>query len=100
MQSGNENTYQMPFTRTDSFGLTEWMHAETTDSMWFNAQSVGSYTGKSASIAGTGASASLGQGSNKTFYPGDVSEVIVYSRSLSSTERQSVETYLMSKYHL
>jgi hypothetical protein len=100
MQIGNENSYQMLFTRTNSFGLSEWMHAGTTDSLWFNGQNMASYTGKSASIAGVGASALLGQGVNKLFYPGDVSEIIVYTRSLASGERQAVEQYLMTKYHL
>jgi hypothetical protein len=99
-QQGNENLYTMPFTRTNSFGLGEWMHSGTTDSMWFNGQSVGSYTGKWQSLAGTGSSVLLGQGLNKSFYPGDVSEVIVYNRALSAAERQVVETYLMTKYHL
>jgi hypothetical protein len=99
-QVGNENSYNMPFTRTNSFGLSEWMHAGTTDSMLFNGQSIASYTGKSVSIAGSGVSAWLGQGSYKTFYPGDVSEVIIYSRSLTVAERQLVEQYLMTKYHL
>jgi hypothetical protein len=99
MQTGNENTYQMPFTRTNSFGLSEWIHSGTTDSMYFNGKSVASYTGKSATIAGSGSSVLLGQG-NGVFYPGDVSEVIVYPRSLTDAEKQLVEAYLMAKYHL
>jgi Concanavalin A-like lectin/glucanases superfamily len=97
---GNEPAYQALFTRTNSFGLSEWMHSGTTDSMWFNGQNVATYTGALQSINGVGNIAFLGQGSNNTFYPGDVSEVIVYKRALSTSERQAVEQYLMNKYHL
>ncbi len=100
MQTGNENTSQMAFTRTNSFGLSEWIHSGTTDSLWFNSQSVATYAGKVASIGGVTNSALLGQGLNNTFFPGDVSEVIIYNRALSASERQTLEQYLMTKYHL
>jgi hypothetical protein len=100
MQTGNDPVYQIPFNRTNSFGLSEWMHSGTTDSMWLNGQSVASYTGAASSIAGVANTAYLGQGLNKTFYAGDVSEIIIYSRGLSTSERQIIEQYLMSKYHL
>jgi hypothetical protein len=99
-QSGNELTYNMPFNRTNSFGLSEWMHSGTTDYMWFNSQSTGTFPGKFSAIGGVGNSAVLGVGPDSTFFPGDVSELIVYSRSLSVSERQAVEQYLMAKYHL
>jgi hypothetical protein len=99
-QFGNESTYTTPFNRTNSFGLSEWMHAGTTDYMWFNSQSVGTFPGKLAAIAGVGNSAVLGLGNTNTFYPGDVSELIVYGRSISTSERQAIEEYLMTKYHL
>jgi hypothetical protein len=100
MQSGNENAYTIPMSRTNSFGLSEWMHAGTTDSLWFNGLSIASYTGKSQTLAGTGTSATLGKGAGNTFFQGEVSEVIVYNRSLSTSERQLIEQYLMTKYHL
>jgi hypothetical protein len=99
-QYGNESVFKMPFNRTNSFGLSEWMHAGTTDYMWFNAQSTATFTGKFRAIAGVGNSAVLGLGPDSTFFPGDVSEVIVYGRALSVSERQAVEQYLMAKYHL
>jgi hypothetical protein len=98
-QSGNENAFQMPFSRTQSFGLSEWMHTTSTDSMWFNALSVASYSGKWQTISAVTSSAVLGS-DQKTYYFGDVSEIIVYKRSLNNTERQLVEQYLMNKYHL
>jgi hypothetical protein len=99
-ESGNENTYQMPLNRSSSFGLSEWMHSGTTDSMWFNTQSVASYSGKWQTISGAVSSATLGRGSQDTYYSGEVSEIIIYSRDLTIAERQTVEQYLMTKYHL
>jgi hypothetical protein len=99
-QFGNESSVTMPFNRTNSFGLSEWMHGGPTDYMWFNAQNVGTFTGKSPAISGVGNSALLGVGYDNTYYPGDVSEAIVYSRALTTSERQAVEQYLMRKYHL
>jgi hypothetical protein len=99
-ESGNENTYSPPLNLGSSFGLSEWMHSGTTDSMWFNAQSVASYSGKLQTLNGTVASATLGQGDHNTYYPGEASEIIIYNRALTAPERQLVEQYLMKKYHL
>ena len=99
-ESSNENTYQLPLNVGNSFGLSEWMHNGTTDSMWFNTQGAGSYSGKWAAINGTGSSATIGRGDQNTYYPGEASEVIIYNRALTTAERQLVEQYLMQKYHL
>lgn len=99
-QFGNEDTVKLPTDMTSTFGLGEWMHSGSQDSMWLNGQSLGSFSGKSAILSGSGNSALLGMGLNSTFYCGDLSEVIVYGRALSDSERQSVETYLRAKYNL
>jgi hypothetical protein len=99
-ESGNENTYQLPLNLGNSFALSEWMHSGTTDSMWLNAQSVASYSGKLQTINGTAASATLGRGDQNSYYSGEASEVIIYNRGLTTAERQLVEQYLMNKYHL
>ncbi|HEY1945834.1 MAG TPA: choice-of-anchor D domain-containing protein [Bryobacteraceae bacterium] len=99
-ESGNENTYQLPLNLGNSFALSEWMHGGTTDSMWLNAQSVASYSGKLQTINGTASSATLGRGDQNSYYSGEASEVIIYKRGLTTAERQIVEQYLMNKYHL
>jgi len=99
-ESGNENTYQLPLNLGSSFALSEWMHSGTTDSMWLNAQSVASYSGKLQTINGTASSATLGRGDQNSYYAGEASEVIIYNRGLTTTERQLVEQYLRNKYHL
>jgi hypothetical protein len=99
-QSGNEIAYQMPLNLGSSFGLSEWMHNGTTDSMWFNSQSVASYPGKLQTLMGSGSSVTLGRGDQNSYYPGEASEIIIYNRALTTAERQLVEQYLTAKYHL
>jgi hypothetical protein len=100
VQSGNENAYQMPLNLGSSFGLSEWMHSGVTDSMWLNGQNMVSYAGKLQSLSGSGSSMTMGRGDQNTYYPGEASEVIIYNRALSASERQTVEQYLKNKYHL
>jgi hypothetical protein len=99
-QTGNSPSYKFPVSRTNAFALSEWMHAGTVDSLWINGQALASYSGKASAIAGTKNEAYLGQGSDNSFFPGEASELIIYSRALTNAERQKVEQYLMSKYHL
>jgi hypothetical protein len=100
MQAGNENRVSLAFNRTNSFGLNEWEHNGATDSMFMNGHILSTLTGKSTTIAGIGNTLMIGQGISATYYAGDVSEIIVYGRALSTAERQAVEQYLMVKYHL
>jgi len=99
-QAGNESALSMPMSLTNTFGLSEWVHSSNSDLMWFNGQGGVYLTGKLATLAGMGNQVMIGMGSGNTFYPGDLSEVIVYNRYLSTAERQTVENYLMTKYHL
>ena len=99
-QSSNDSLYTFSFTRTDSFGLSEWEHSGSTDSLYFNGKNVVSYSGKMSTIAGVGNTLNIGEGTGTSYFSGDVSEIIVYQRALSAAERALVEKYLMTKYHL
>jgi hypothetical protein len=68
--------------------------------MYLNGQNIATFGGKQPAIAGVGNVAFLGQGYQNTFFPGDVSEVIVYNRALTNAERITIEQYLSAKYHL
>src|SRR5262249_28361938 len=58
-----------------------------------------SQSGKVSAIAGTRDTATIGRGFNTgTYFPGDIAEILVYSRALSSTERSSVDRYLNGRY--
>jgi hypothetical protein len=99
-QAGNENSVPITFSRTQSFGLNEWVHNGTSDSMLLNGQGLGIFPGKQAAINGVTSAALLGSSLNNSFFSGEVSEVIVYNRALTDAERQAVELYLMGKYRL
>ena len=50
-------------------------------------------------IAGCRPVGNLGRGYNdNTYFPGDILEVLVYTRALNDAERQEVERYLTTKY--
>lgn len=99
-QAGNENTVPIAFSRTQSFGLNEWVHNGTSDTMLLNGRGVGFFPRKQASINGVTSAVVLGSALNNSFFSGDVSEILVYNRALSDAERQAVEGYLMGKYRL
>jgi hypothetical protein len=99
-QAENENTVPIAFSRTQSFGLNEWVHNGTSDTMLLNGQGVGFFPGKQASIHGVTSEVVLGSALNNSFFSGEVSEIIVYNRALTAAERQAVELYLMVKYRL
>lgn len=40
----------------------------------------------------------IGRGEGDTYFPGEISEILVYARALAPGERQAVEQYLMGKY--
>ena len=99
-QSSNDSLYTFSFTRTNSFGLSEWEHSGSTDSLYFNGKSVANYSGKLSTLAGVSNTLTIGQGISNSYFTGDVSEIIIYQRALSAAERSVVEKYLMGKYHL
>ena len=58
-----------------------------------------SKSGQLASIAACDDLGNIGRGYNdNTYFPGEIAEVLVYTRALSELERQAVEQYLTNKY--
>ena len=57
-----------------------------------------SAVGKLAPIAAAVATPYLGRGAGNTYFPGDLAEVLVYTRALSAAERVEVENYLRARY--
>jgi hypothetical protein len=82
-QAGNENNVPIAFNRTQSFGLNDGVHKGTSDTMLLNDHSLGVFPNKQASINGVTSAVLLGSSINDSFFSGDVSEVIVYSRALT-----------------
>jgi hypothetical protein len=69
--------------------------------LYVNGTPVVNAGGKLGTIAGCQATGNIGRGyNNNTFYAGDIAEVLIYSRALTTTERQQVEQILNNKYAL
>ena len=68
--------------------------------LYLNGNSTGTATYNSFSGASTNQyiGADYNNGSYEYFYNGYISEIIVYNRAITTTERQQVEAYLMGKY--
>ena len=100
-QSDNRTIYTRPTSVGSDFTLSTAVKNGTTDSLYVNGTLAVSQGGKLATIAGCRDTGNLGRGyDDNTYYAGDIAEVLVYSRALSSAERVAVEQYLDSKYRL
>ncbi len=90
------------YTRTNSIGsdfsITAAVHSGTTEALYVNGTQVHTGTGKTATIANCKDSGFLGRGYNSTYYTGDIAEIVVYNRALTTQEIQSVQSYLNTKY--
>jgi hypothetical protein len=100
-QSGNSVFYTRPASLGSNFTRTTAIKDGAKDTLYVNGAEVLSQLGKLSTIAGCREIGNVGRGYNdNTFYAGDVAEVLVYRRALSSSERQVVEQYLENKYRL
>lgn len=97
-QANNQQSYAPPFDIGGDFSITTAMHNGTTDSLYVNGLLVLQQSGKLPSIAGASATASIGAGLGNTFFTGNIGEILVYDRALSTQERETIEHYLATKY--
>ncbi len=82
------------------FTLTTAVHNGSTDSLYVNGKLLDTETGRYSTLAGMTGKGFIGQGYQNTFFTGDISEVLVYNRTLSDQERGQVDYYLKTKYGL
>ena len=83
------------------FNITTYTHTGTQVEMWLGGVSKGTYTTGLLAVAGS----SLYINMYTAAYPGpgtsaDYAEIIIYNRTLITSERESVEQYLKAKYRL
>jgi hypothetical protein len=97
-QTNNWPTYRYPVPVGNKATLTMSQKDGTVDSLFVNGTLVMSESGKYSTIQGTVDTGVLGNGYQKTFFRGDIAEVLVYNRVLSDSERRDVENYLNTKY--
>jgi hypothetical protein len=100
-QLENRTNYVRSASVGSAFTLSTAVKNGTTDSLFINGTQVVNAGGKLATIANCQSTGNVGRGyNNNTFYAGDMAEVLVYTRALTTTERQQVEQILITKYGL
>jgi hypothetical protein len=80
------------------FTTTRAVHNHGRDSLYVNGLLVHSSQGKLSALGGVTGDGLIGAGIHDTFFHGEISEILVYNRVLSSEEATLVETYLRQKY--
>ncbi len=97
-QTGNLIKYNRPASLGGSYTLTVGIHDGTTDRLYVDGRLVMSVPGKLPAINGSVNAAYLGRGAASTFFPGDLAEVLIFSRALSDVERVALENELRRAY--
>jgi hypothetical protein len=83
---------------TAAFTLTTCVKDGAVESLYLQGVLAERFTGKAPAIKGTQPLLHLGAGARDTGFPGDIAEVLVYTRALSDAERQRLERALIGKY--
>lgn len=87
--------------RRQATGLSIAAKAGASETLHVNGELVLSQGGKLAAIQNVRARGNLGRGYNDdSFFPGDIAEVLVYTRALPDAERVQHEAYLAERYGL
>jgi Concanavalin A-like lectin/glucanases superfamily len=98
-QVGNNLSYIRPGGGIgQDFTITRAVHNNGTDQLYVNGLRVFSQRGKLAALSGVTGAGTIGEGTNNTYFNGEISEILVYNRVLSNQEAAQVESYLRNKY--
>ncbi|MBI4659123.1 MAG: hypothetical protein HY735_09800 [Verrucomicrobia bacterium] len=98
-QTGNQPTFARPASIGTDYSVTVALKDGTTDALFVNGESVWSDAFRATPIAGCREVGNIARGYNdNTYFPGDILEVLIYTRALTDAERQAVEQYLQKKY--
>lgn len=96
-QANNLPVYTRVSSIKRDFSLSTVIKNGSTESLFINGKPALTQTGKLTKISRASASANIGKGYTG-YFAGDIAEVLVYARALSTSERQAVENYLLNKY--
>jgi Concanavalin A-like lectin/glucanases superfamily len=97
-QAGNQPFYTRPATIGQDFSVTRAVHNGSTDSLYVDSQLVSTKGTKLPVLSGTTGAGFIGRGINNTYFTGEISEILVYDRVLTSREAAAVEYYLRNKF--
>jgi hypothetical protein len=100
-QVENRNDYLRTAPIGSAFTVSSAIKNGTTDSLYVNGTQVVNASGKLPTIAACQDVANVGRGyNNNTFFAGDIAEILIYNRALTTAERQQAEQVLDGKYGL
>jgi hypothetical protein len=94
------NTYKLQSCISDGAGVVTANIDGNTQSVTRSANGSGDDTIKNSSSSKTSIGVANPDGTPAAFLQGSISEIIVFSRALTTTERTAVENYLNKKYDL
>jgi ferric-dicitrate binding protein FerR (iron transport regulator) len=97
-QPNNLPFHIRPASTGGALTLTVAVKEGTVETLYVQGAPVERATGKAASVKGTLPGLQIGSGALGKGYPGDIAEVLVYTRALSEPERQRLERALLGKY--
>jgi hypothetical protein len=98
-QPGNNLSYTRPGGGVgQDFTITRAEHNLGTDRILVNGVQVFQQTGKLSALSGVSGAGTIGEGINGTYFNGEISEILIYDRVLSTNEEALVESYLSNKY--
>jgi hypothetical protein len=97
-QQRNESIYTRPANIGQDLTITRAAHNGSTDSLYIDGQLVQSKANKLPVLGGATAAGFIGRGINNTYFTGEISEILVYDRVLTTSEASQVEFYLRDKF--
>ena len=97
-QSDNLPFFIRPEPIDSAFTITTAMKDGVRDSLWVQGALVVRDAGKLPSLKGAPGPLMVGAGTGKSGFPGDIAEILIYSRALADPERVRVERALLQKY--
>jgi hypothetical protein len=97
-QVNNLPAYTRPATIGTQLTVTASWKNGANEGLYVDGQQVNTGSGKLSPITGVVDQGWLGRGYSNTYFTGDLFEVLVYCRALSTSELQAVQNYLLTKY--
>jgi hypothetical protein len=95
----NLSTYTRPVSLGTTFSVNTAIKNGANEALYVNGSLVFSAGGKGPALMNSRPTGNLGRGYNdNTYFSGRIAEVLVYTRALTDSERQSVEAYLLARY--
>jgi hypothetical protein len=83
---------------TSGFTVTTAIKDGPVESLYIQGVPVERLSGKAPALKGTTPALQIGAGARNTAFPGDIAEILIYTRAITDGERQRLERALIAKY--